>query len=206
MTTRSSIWGRDPCFSICFWTICDQTWICTRSESTLIQVIEAWPLIVKYKQKTVKSFLDSDIKIIKSMRPSFEKLNNPRFCSTLERVDLSEKANYNCQFKPLVDRFYSELKIKIISTKSYYIQKICFKVDEREQHWEQIWDNNARKVCTYKFMPDTFINSIILELKTEEKFDINYPYPLSIQQIQSTDSRVHLFRIKNFLMTKFKVI
>ena len=124
MTTRSSIWGRDPCFSICFWTICDQTRICTRSESTLIQVIEAWPLIVKYKQKTVKSFLDSDIKIIKSMRPSFEKLNNPRFCSTLERVDLSEKANYNCQFKPLVDRFYSELKIKIISTKSFYSKNL----------------------------------------------------------------------------------
>ena len=137
------------------------------------------------------------------MRPSFEKLNNPRFCSTLERVDLSEKANYNCQFKPLVDRFYIEL----MNQHNLWFHKIIllFKVDEREQHWEQIWDNKARKVGSYKFMPDTFINSIILELKTEEKFDINYPYPLSIQQLQSNDSRVHLFRIKNFLMTKFKV-
>jgi len=44
------------------------------------------------------------------MKPEFNKLNNPRLHSTLERLDLSERANNNRQFKPEIDKFYSNHK------------------------------------------------------------------------------------------------
>jgi len=44
------------------------------------------------------------------MKPEFNKLNNPRLHSTLERLDLSERANNNRQFKPEIEKFYSNHK------------------------------------------------------------------------------------------------
>ena len=50
--------------------------------------------------------MTAEIKHIVAKRPEFNKLNNPRLHSTLERIDLSERANCNRQFRPEVEKFY----------------------------------------------------------------------------------------------------
>lgn len=109
--------------------------------------------------------MKSDIQRMKQAHSSFEKLNNLIFFSTLDSYDLSERSNRNSEYKEMVGKFYIGKEAQI--TQSYF--------------------DKETKLLEYKFIPDTFINSLLLEIETitteQISYDLNYHPLLSMDMV-----------------------
>lgn len=127
--------------------------------------------------------MKQDIHRIKNARPHFEKLSNLILFSTLDNYILSDRANKNSEFEETVLNLY-------ISPSNEY----------QSFNWQD------ERVLTYRFIPDTFINSVILEINTITKrfckYAVTYQSLIFIDQIESPKTNQSLFRIRNFLAAK----
>lgn len=96
--------------------------------------------------------MKQDIQLMKEKRPHFDKLNNLSLFSTLENHELSVKANKNEEFEPLIGSMY---------------------IPAEDQQRKECIENGA-KVLAYRFLPDVFINSLLLEIETLTSRPLNY--------------------------------
>jgi len=74
----------------------------------------------------------------------FEKLSNLIFFSTLENHDLSAPAKKNSEFSEAISKFYIE----------------AGSLEDRKPY-----QFNGESILAYRFLPDTFINSLLLEVE-----------------------------------------
>lgn len=94
-----------------------------------------------------------DIQLMKEKRPHFDKLNNLSLFSTLENHELSVEANRNSELEPLIGSMY---------------------IPEEDQQRKELSVENGTKVLAYRFLPDVFINSLLLEIETLTSRPLNY--------------------------------
>lgn len=75
-----------------------------------------------------------------------------------------------------------------------------------ESESEFLIDNNRRKVISYSFHADIFINALILQVETlsDEQFfyDLECHYPILMERLVSNRYNILLFRLTNFLLAQ----
>jgi hypothetical protein len=66
--------------------------------------------------------------------------------------------------------------------------------------------SNNEVIFSYRFRADIFVNSIILEVELNNdemyKLDVVYHYPMIMEQLDSKNSHILIFRIGNFIQAK----
>ncbi len=107
------------------------------------------------------------IQNLKDRRPMvFDKLSNLHFFSTLENHDLSAPSQKNSEFKEEISRFY-------------------IKADSLEAR--KLFKSNHENILAYRFLPDTFINSLLLEVETLTQkpcpLTVTYKSPIFMDQV-----------------------
>ena len=99
--------------------------------------------------------MKQDIQQMKEKRPHFDKLNNLSLFSTLENHELSVKANRNSEFEQAIASMY---------------------IPEEDQQRRE-YPEEGEKILACRFLPDVFVNSLLLEIETL----ITQPLNLTVQ-------------------------
>ena len=116
--------------------------------------------------------MKQDIQRMKQARAYFDKLNNLIFFSTLENNELSIPANKNSEFEHIFQQLY---------------------ISEESQKVHDYF-KDGEKVLSYRFLPDIFINTLLLEIYTLDtrSYALKYQPLLFMDQVRNLNSKLIL--------------